>query len=660
MAIILRFLHCWSGMPPAEVYMLALVKARNSSRIHSKLLTPQRIKKLGRWYRRVTPVIGTCIGLIMLALILVDSISNNWAILDFCGNAAHFRTPVAKIQTSSDLASMYAFPNGYGIANLSSIGYWMNDYGIQNLATNSKDVYLITAGSFTVVRSIDFCGTFANTYTNITNPVRLGTADDAVTFFRGDAVSHAFTSDLTSNLPNSTSKMADILALGFRGARIVVDLRLTTSFYLQDTTELQNISIQFYRLHSKAYCTGCTPSMELGRGVCNLSMNYNASAQTLVVNSATEAVGTTHDMGIMIQRNVYMTLSIIFKYTAIFIAIAGYLASRKTGRWQDMDEQRTETVWHRLINAIAPKYYPHMSHAIRFDLFCYNSDIFVILYVASIVFDITNSLEYIRTVNYFNSRSSRFDVSIVLFALSTRLLWLNVFLLKLAKWLLNIVSPALYSGQSKLMPFLIFSSVTMLYLSSILLYYVPAYIEYCNSRRWYIHNNVEQLDGSFVNFFDSYYVRVLPSVVIGLLVNLTGVLVFDHSILQVLWSALQKNSLARQAIYNSSAIICEFVQDIYLQDGNFVLNCNARRLSTLQWYFVNPVGCFALPEKELVKKKGYAVTNPTTKADDAKAGQLVLHTVGQGDSGHIHLFDDNLADVKDLAFSIKILRNTSV
>ncbi|KAG9411040.1 hypothetical protein AC1031_016692 [Aphanomyces cochlioides] len=429
--------------------------------------------------------------------------------------------------------------------------------------------------------------------------------------------------------------------MGYKQARVIVDLKLSTAFYFENSTEWQNISVQYYRLYSKAYCTGCTPSMELGRGVCNLSMNYNASARKLVVNSATEAVGTTHDMGIMIQRNAYMTLSIIFKYTAIFIAIAGYLASRKTVRWQDMDEQRTETVWHRLINAIAPKYYPHMSHAIRFDLFCYNSDIFVILYVASIIFDMTNSLEYIRTVNYFNSRSSRFDVSIVLFALI-------------------IVSPALYSGQSKLMPFFNFSSVTMLYLSSILLYYVPPYIEYCNSGRWDVHNNVEQLDGSFVNFFDSYYVRVLPSVVIGLLVNLTGVLAFDHLMLQILWSALKKNSLARQAIYISSVVICEFVQDVYLQDGNFVLNCNARRLSTLQWYFMSHVVCFALPEKELVKKKGYAMTNPTTKADEAKAGQLVLHTLGQGDSGHIHLFDDNLADVKDLAFSIKILRNTSV
>ncbi|KAG9411042.1 hypothetical protein AC1031_016694 [Aphanomyces cochlioides] len=236
-------------------------------------------------------------------------------------------------------------------------------------------------------------------------------------------------------------------------------------------------------------------------------------------------MGTIHDAGVVFQRNAYMTLSIIFKFTAIFIAIAGYLASRKTVRWQHMDEERVETVWHRWLNAFAPKYYPHVSHAIRFDLFCYNSDIFVILYVTSIVLDLRHSIEFIRLANYYNSRSPRFDISLLVFASSTRLLWLNLFLLKLAKWLLNIVSPALYSGQSKIMPFFNFSSVTMLYLSSILLYYVPPYIEYSNSGRWDVKNNFQRLDGTFVKLFESFYVRVAPAVIIGLLV---GALAFDH------------------------------------------------------------------------------------------------------------------------------------
>ncbi|CAK4628528.1 unnamed protein product, partial [Aphanomyces euteiches] len=356
----------------------------------------------------------------------------------------------------------------------------------------------------------------------------------------------------------------------------------------------------------------------------------------------------------------YMTLSLIFKFIAIFIAIAGYLASRKTVRWQDMDEERVETVWHRWLNAFAPKYYPHMSHAIRFDLFCYNSDIFVILYFTSVVLDLSRCIEFIRLANYYNSRSPRFDISLLVFALSTRLLWLNLFVLKLVKWIFNIVNPALYSGQSKIMPYFNFSSTIMLYLSSILLYYVPPYIEYSNSGRWDVKNNVQRLDGTFVNFFESFYVRVAPAVLVGLLVNLVGVLTFDHILMFVLWNSLKNNSLSRQAIYNSTVVICEFVQDVKFYDANIVINCNARRLSTLQWYFTSHVVCFGLPEKELVRKKGFTVTNPTTRAGEGKEGRLILHTVGQGDSGHIHLFDANLADVKDLAFSIKILRNVDV
>ncbi|KAH9124552.1 hypothetical protein AeMF1_004707 [Aphanomyces euteiches] len=476
-------------MAPANLYVTALVKARGSSSVLSKLLTPKRIRTFGHCYRQITPIIGTAIGLVMVVLILLDSVFNNWAILDFCGNSAHFRTPVANIQTSKDLPTIYSFPRGYGIGNLSKIGFWMNNFSINSLVTNSPEVYMIALGAFTVTSSIETCGSFVHNYSNVTNPVSLGTADDSVTFLRGDAVSHTFTDDLVTNLPNASSTMPDILAMGYKEARVVVDLKLTTSFYLQDTTDWQNISVQFYRLYSKAYCTGCTPSMELGRGVCSLAMKYNATTRRLSVKSAVQPLGSLHDAGILFQKSPYMTLAIIGKYIAIFIAIAGYLASRKTVRWQNLDEEKTETVWHRWLNAIAPKYYPHMSYAIRFDLFCYNSDIFVILYVTSIIFDMANSLEYIRITHYYNSRSFRFDAALFLFAITTRLLWLNVFLLKLAKWLLSIVSPSLHCGQDKIMPWLNFSSVTMLYVSSVMLYCVPPYIEYCNSDRWDIHNN---------------------------------------------------------------------------------------------------------------------------------------------------------------------------
>ncbi|KAG9411041.1 hypothetical protein AC1031_016693 [Aphanomyces cochlioides] len=168
----------------ADLYMSALVKVRGKNPLLAKIFTLQRVKHISRIYRRVTPWIGTTFGLVTLTLILLDSISNNWAILDFVGNAAHFRTAVANVQTSKDLASIYNFPNEFGIANLSKVGFWMNDYSVQSMASNSPDGALET------------CSSFAKTYSNVSNPVSLGTAEDGVTFLRGDAVSHAFTSDL--------------------------------------------------------------------------------------------------------------------------------------------------------------------------------------------------------------------------------------------------------------------------------------------------------------------------------------------------------------------------------------------------------------------------------------------------------------------------------
>ncbi|KAH9186607.1 hypothetical protein AeNC1_011413, partial [Aphanomyces euteiches] len=144
------------------------------------------------------------------------SISNNWAILDFLGNAAQFRTPVENVQTSKDLASIYNFPSELGIANLSKVGFWMNDYSVQTMASNSPDVYLITVGSFTVTQTLETCSSFAKRYSNVTNTVSLGIAEEAVTFLRGDAVSHTFTSDLTTNVPNDSSTRRQILEMGYK------------------------------------------------------------------------------------------------------------------------------------------------------------------------------------------------------------------------------------------------------------------------------------------------------------------------------------------------------------------------------------------------------------------------------------------------------------
>ncbi|EQC27333.1 hypothetical protein SDRG_14857 [Saprolegnia diclina VS20] len=121
---------------------------------------------------------------------------------------------------------------------------------------------------------------------------------------------------------------------------------------------------------------------------------------------------------------------------------------------------------------------------------------FVLLFTAGVLFDISAAVMYSREVQVFLAECSNGALSLQLFALSTRLLWVNCGFLKLFKLLWSVVSTATYSGESKLMGYLNFTGVTSLYLSAILLFYIPPFIEYNNHLRQDIKNSFEKLDGT--------------------------------------------------------------------------------------------------------------------------------------------------------------------
>ncbi|RHY23059.1 hypothetical protein DYB32_009314, partial [Aphanomyces invadans] len=147
----------------------------------------------------------------------------------------------------------------------------------------------------------------------------------------------------------------------------------------------------------------------------------------------------------------------------------------------------------------------------------------------------------------------------------------------------------------------------------------------------------------------------------------TAVLLLDHLVFYPHWQKLKKNSLSRQAIFNSTSILCEFVDDVQTVNGDTLMTCSARRMSTLQWYFMHHLRCFGLQERDLSKRKSSRMTiklSDPLKSQTAKTTTMtspdLKYTVGQDSNGHIHLLDDQLSDVKSLVLNIKVLRDTSL
>ncbi|OQR84100.1 hypothetical protein ACHHYP_13887 [Achlya hypogyna] len=611
------------------------------------------------------------VGLLVICLVGFDSIVNNWGINQFLGNGYRFLTPIATATNTAELESRYAFANGLGLRDLSNIGLWMVNYTVSQFTSKSANVYFVSAGSYRLDDSMNLCGIFQRKYpvdltTSLT--VRLGLTSDTVSFIRGDSITHTFTDDATRNLGNTSMQSTQLMSLGYLAARTIVDTRFTRPFALVNTSMPQTKPISYYRVFPKSFCTGCEPIAEFGYGTCNLTMVYNDSAKVLTVTTGRNIVGSTYDLGLMLRCSPFVVLSQLFKVLAIIFAVGGYLASRSTVQWYELDIQKPETVILRLVRTVLPKHFPYASHALRFDMFCYNSDIFVFLYCGMVVLDMENSLIFIRHMNLFNALNPQFQYSVQLFALSIRLLWANCACLKLAKIVTNVVYRAGYCGENRFMELFNHSSVTWLYASAILLFYVPPYFEYGNSVIVELKNSVEKLDGVHVDVFNSFYMRNASAIIVGLLANILLCALLDHVVNHKYWRMLRQNSFARQAVFNSTSCLCDFLSDIVVENDSVRMICKARRLSTLQWFFTTHINLFGLPEKDarMIKKRvvqsgAPSVGGASTATSTASTPSAEMaYTVTQDGSNTLHLLDGNLTDVTPLVYNIKILKDTTV
>ncbi|RHY59357.1 hypothetical protein DYB38_000515 [Aphanomyces astaci] len=427
---------------------------------------------------------------------------------------------------------------------------------VSDVASHSDSMYILTVGQYSIqAATMNYCGSLNGNYSvpDLSMPVKLAVVDDGVTYLRGDALSHWFTDEIIQ-----------------KGRRLDI----------KNTSTTQTFAVSFYRVYSKSYCTVCVPLATLGHGTCNLTVQYIQRTNMVVV-------------------------------TKILIGMAGFVASRKTVQWHDRSPNKFESVTEKLMDMVVPKYFSHQSFAMTFDLFCYNSDLLVLLFVVSNLLDMTQAIQYIREVNAYIALSLQWDMTVKLFALSTRLLWLNVGLVKLAKITVHFVSWAAYSGHSRVMSELaqLQQRHDAVFECDFALFRARLYIEYNHICRWDIANSLESINGSVIDSFKSFYFRGAPAIGIGLALNVAGVLAVDHLVLIKFWRNLAKNSLGRQVIFNTTCITCEFVGDFTVEkDGSAVIHCKARRLSTLQWYFMSQTLCFGLPEKERSKKRSKVAT----------------------------------------------------
>ncbi|KDO32023.1 hypothetical protein SPRG_03240 [Saprolegnia parasitica CBS 223.65] len=618
--------------------------------------------------------------LFVVLLVSGDAIINNWALVNFMGGGYFFVTPIAAATSLDSLGTQYSFAADMGLQDLSKSGRWMSSFTVTHLVAKSDKIYVIAAGDIPLTPSTVLCPIFEARYAvnfDATNGrVHLALASDAVSFFRGNALSHAFTDDDSANLANASMSAHELYALNYVPGRVTVDKRFTNEIQLRNTSAPQTHIVSYYRIFSRSFCTGCNPVAELGYGSCNFTMMYNDSAKAVTVINSTFVPGSLYKLGFIIPHTFLGELALAAKSIAIAFAILGYLASRRTVQWPDATHVESSIA--KALRTIVPKCFPYPSHALSYSMFCYNSDWFVILYAFSVLIDIQNCLLYVRNVNLYTMYALQFGYSLQLFALSSRLLWVNCAILKCTKGLVHMLSIAQHAGESRFVGFCNLSSVSWLYASAIALFYVPPFIEYNNSIMINLTNARERIDGICVDVYDGFYMRVATSIAVGLVANIFVVTGLNHVCRYNYWQLVAKNSLARQAVFNSSSIVCDYLDGLQANGDGSIFVLHARRFSTLQWFFSSHLTLFGLPEKGLRAKKQQVATQQSQYAPSARSASAAIacstaaananntgddardcRVVQNGDAA-LHLLDGQLTEVSSLAFNIKLLKNLTV
>ncbi|RQM26880.1 hypothetical protein B5M09_005428 [Aphanomyces astaci] len=513
--------------------------------------------------------VSTGMAVVCVVCMVLDVVVNNWGLNDYIGNARSFFTPVlTKIASVKDLKDYFVFPTDASPWSSSNAGRFMLNHSLASIHARDDSHYVLTAGSYAVLDAAnDICVDLIDEY-----PVRQGVA--------------------SAQLGHVTDKL---------GARL---------FPAHGVLVHANLSM--YRFYARAFCTGCMPIMELGLDKCQVHYSFNATTQSLVVHASESIFGHNHYVGMLLERSSVTTAGLWVRITCVLYLVVAFSSSRKTIRWTNGS---TLTTWFKKLNhTLSPAVYRHPSRAFSFSYLCFNSDIFVGLYLIAALFDGKSSSIFSRVMYFWNKGSGNSFVVLRLWSINLRLLWFNCFVAKFMNW----------------------------------------------------------------------FLRAYGELAFALILNLLVVLCLDRVVNRIWWQHVADNSLGRQLMYNSTAIISDlgynFVDVPHY--GDAAISIPARALCTIQWFLTCYTMKFGLPEhrhkfKAMTKgskakprqsftqglTKRYTVHNVQERIveengdfdDDHNVITHEMYILSQDNEGNISLYNAQHHEIQALSLEVKIL-----
>ncbi|ETV71672.1 hypothetical protein H257_13110 [Aphanomyces astaci] len=568
--------------------------------------------------------VSTGMAVVCVVCMVLDVVVNNWGLNDYIGNARSFFTPVlTKIASVKDLKDYFVFPTDASPWSSSNAGRFMLNHSLASIHARDDSHYVLTAGSYAVLDAAnDICVDLIDEY-----PVRQGVA--------------------SAQLGHVTDKLGARLSRRVGLPAGPLGLRHATHDPLEVPAHgvLVHANLSMYRFYARAFCTGCMPIMELGLDKCQVHYSFNATTQSLVVHASESIFGHNHYVGMLLERSSVTTAGLWVRITCVLYLVVAFSSSRKTIRWTNGS---TLTTWFKKLNhTLSPAVYRHPSRAFSFSYLCFNSDIFVGLYLIAALFDGKSSSIFSRVMYFWNKGSGNSFVVLRLWSINLRLLWFNCFVAKFM------------------------NSVTYIYIASALLTQRDNFTDFGNSDYTVVSSKI-------------WFLRAYGELAFALILNLLVVLCLDRVVNRIWWQHVADNSLGRQLMYNSTAIISDlgynFVDVPHY--GDAAISIPARALCTIQWFLTCYTMKFGLPEhrhkfKAMTKgskakprqsftqglTKRYTVHNVQERIveengdfdDDHNVITHEMYILSQDNEGNISLYNAQHHEIQALSLEVKIL-----
>ncbi|RHY91529.1 hypothetical protein DYB35_003168 [Aphanomyces astaci] len=635
-------------------------------------------------WTRAPAAFRTGMAVVCVVCMVLDVVVNNWGLNDYIGNARSFFTPVlTKIASVKDLKDYFVFPTDASPWSSSNAGRFMLNHSLASIHARDDSHYVLTAGSYAVLDAAnDICVDLIDEYPvrQGTTSAQLGHVTDKLVYIRGSTMSNLF-GTMPPPAPPGTDPI-QLTELGYRPGRLDCDMRLTTPLEVPAQGVVMQANLSMYRFYARAFCTGCMPIMELGLDKCQVHYSFNATTQSLVVHASEPIFGHNHYVGMLLERSSVTTTGLWVRITCVLYLVVAFSSSRKTIRWTN---GLTLTTWFKKLNhTLSPVVYRYPSRAFSFSYLCFNSDIFVGLYLIAVLLDEKSSSIFSRVMYFWNKGSGNSFVVLRLWSINLRLLWFNCFVAKFMKWVANALGTTRHNGRNQFVGFFNFSSVTYIYIASALLTQRDNFTDFGNSDNTVVSSKMYLLDGISVDLFDSWFLRAYGGLAFALILNLLVVLCLDRVVNRIWWQHVAENSLGRQLMYNSTAIISDlgynFVDVPHY--GGAAISIPARALCTIQWFLTCYTLKFGLPEHrhkfEAMTKgskakprqsftqsltKRYTVHNVPERIaeengdfdDDHNVITHEMYILSQDNEGNISLYNAQHHEIQALSLEVKIL-----